>query len=184
MFATLLKYEFRRTKNILLPLNLGGIAIGAFGYFITLIIMKLAENPDSDFIIALPLLSFMWIGLFFMLALLSTAVSIILCLQFGDNNFQLSALFLIPSLRHRFCAILRAYGVLEIIGVVKRRIQRGRFAFMSLFPLHFINHRVYRGLQRLVTMRAPHELARRNRRRAHTAIGADGKTVFFPLDFV
>lgn len=103
MFATLLKYEFRRTKNILLPLNLGGIAIGAVGYFIMLIFTKLMENPDSEISIVAPLLYLLWMGLIMMLALLSTAVTIILCLQFYREKFtdQGYLTFTLPATTHQ-----------------------------------------------------------------------------------
>lgn len=103
MFATLLKYEFRRTKNILLPLNFGGIAIGAVGYFIMLIFTKLMENPDSEISIVAPLLYLLWMGLVMMLALLSTAVTIILCLQFYREKFtdQGYLTFTLPATTHQ-----------------------------------------------------------------------------------
>lgn len=103
MFATLLKYEFRRTKNILLPLNLGGIAIGAVGYFIMLIFTKLMQNPDSEISIVAPLLYLLWMGLVMMLALLSTAVTIILCLQFYREKFtdQGYLTFTLPATTHQ-----------------------------------------------------------------------------------
>ena len=103
MFATLLKYEFRRTKNILLPLNLGGLGIGAMGYFVMLLLMKLVQNPDSDFTVISPLLLILWIGLFVMLALLSTAMAIVLCIQFFRDKFtdQGYLTFTLPATTHQ-----------------------------------------------------------------------------------
>ena len=103
MFATLLKYEFRRTKNILLPLNLGALVIGALGYFIMLFFTKLIENPDSDLSIAAPLLYLLWVGLILMLALLGTALSIVLCIQFYREKFtdQGYLTFTLPASTHQ-----------------------------------------------------------------------------------
>lgn len=103
MFATLLKYEFRRTKNILLPMNIGGLAIGAVGYFVMLIMTALLKNPDSDIVIALPLVYLLWVGLALMLALLSLALSIVLCLQFYREKFtdQGYLTFTLPASTHQ-----------------------------------------------------------------------------------
>lgn len=103
MFATLLKYEFRRTKNILLPMNLGALAIGGVGYFVMLIFTMLMQNPDSEIFIVAPLLYLLWMGLILMLALLSTAVTIVLCIQFYREKFtdQGYLTFTLPASTHQ-----------------------------------------------------------------------------------
>ena len=103
MFATLLKYEFRRTKNILLPMNIGGLAIGAIGYFVMLIMVKLLQNPDSDMFILVFPLYFLVIGLILMLGLLATALTIVLCLQFYRAKFtdQGYLTFTLPATTHQ-----------------------------------------------------------------------------------
>lgn len=103
MFATLLKYEFRRTKNILLPMNLGALAIGGVGYFVMLIITLLIQSPDSDISVVTPLLYLLWMGLILMLSLLSTAVTIVLCLQFYREKFtdQGYLTFTLPASTHQ-----------------------------------------------------------------------------------
>ena len=103
MFATLLKYEFRRTKNILVPMNLGALAIGGVGYFVMLIITLLIQSPDSDISVVTPLLYLLWMGLILMLSLLSTAVTIVLCLQFYREKFtdQGYLTFTLPASTHQ-----------------------------------------------------------------------------------
>ena len=103
MFATLLKYEFRRTRHILLPMNIGGLAIGAVGYFVMLLMTVLMDNPDSDIFIAVPLVYLLWAGLLLMLVLLSTAISIVLCLQFYREKFtdQGYLTFTLPASTHQ-----------------------------------------------------------------------------------
>ena len=103
MFATLLKYEFRRTRHILLPMNIGGLAIGAVGYFVMLIMVKLLQNPDSDMFILVFPLYFLVIGLILMLGLLATALTIVLCLQFYRAKFtdQGYLTFTLPATTHQ-----------------------------------------------------------------------------------
>ena len=103
MFATLLKYEFRRTKNILLPLNLGALAIGAVGYFLMLLFTKIIDNPDSDLFIAAPLLYLLCFGLMLMVGLLGTALAIVLCIQFYRDKFtdQGYLTFTLPASTHQ-----------------------------------------------------------------------------------
>ena len=103
MFATLLKYEFRRTKNILLPLNIGALAIGAVGYFLMLLFTKIIDNPDSDLVIAAPLLYLLCFGLMLMVGLLGTALAIVLCIQFYRDKFtdQGYLTFTLPASTHQ-----------------------------------------------------------------------------------
>ncbi len=103
MFATLLKYEFRRTRHILLPMNIGALAIGAVGYFVMLLMTVLIDNPDSEIFIAVPLVYLLWAGLLLMLVLLSVALSIVLCLQFYREKFtdQGYLTFTLPASTHQ-----------------------------------------------------------------------------------
>lgn len=103
MFATLLKYEFRRTRKILLPLNLGALAIGAIGYFVMLIVTRLIDSADSEQLLVAPLLMLLWMGLFLILSLLGAALAIVLCLQFYREKFtdQGYLTFTLPATTHQ-----------------------------------------------------------------------------------
>ncbi len=133
MFATLLKYEFRRTKNILLPLNLGALTIGAVGYFVMLIFTKLLENPDSEISFIAPLLYLLWAGLMLMLVLLGTALSIILCLQFYREKFtdQGYLTFTLPATTHQI--LLSSYLNFLIWTVVNTIVTLAALG-LSLIP--------------------------------------------------
>ena len=130
MFATLLKYEFRRTKNVLLPINLGALLIGSFGYFLMFILLKITESSNSELMILSPLIMILWYCLFFMLTLLSTAVTIILCLQFYREKFtdQGYLTFTLPVSTHQI--LLSSYTNFLIWSVVNVLVTLVAFGLM------------------------------------------------------
>ena len=144
MFATLLKYEFRRTKNILLPINLGALLLGSFGYILVLLLVKTVDSTNDIWVSFSPLIVLLWYSMIFMLALLSLAVTIILCLQFYREKFtdQGYLTFTLPVSTHQI--LLSSYLNFFIWSVINTLVTLAAYALMftpliSLFASEISN---------------------------------------------
>ena len=103
MFANLLKYEFKHSSRILVPVNFGALLISAFGFFVMLAITYLMNLQSFETFLLIGLLYLLWYGLVFAMSLCSTATMIILSVQFYRNKFtdQGYLTFTLPVSTHK-----------------------------------------------------------------------------------
>ncbi len=103
MFANLLKYEFKHSSRILLPVSFGALLISAFGFVVMLAITYILKSQSYEIYLLVALLYLLWYGLTIAMSLCSAATMIILSVQFYRNKFtdQGYLTFTLPVSTHK-----------------------------------------------------------------------------------
>ena len=103
MFATLLKYEFKHSWKVLLPINGANLLLGCIGFVLMLIMTALFQSQNENIMAFGMLFYLLWAGLLLLLPIFAFASAIILSLRFYRHKFtdQGYLTFTLPATTHQ-----------------------------------------------------------------------------------